>query len=264
MKGIKLWIALLIGMAVMVSQVSAAIVTRDVEYKDGDVTLQGYVAYDDAITGKRPGVLIVHQWMGLTDNETMRAEMLAGMGYVAFAVDMYGKGVRPQNRQEASEQAGKFYGDVAMLRQRVTAGLKQLRSFDNVDPAKVAAIGYCFGGKCVLELARSGADLSGVVSFHGGLATPNPADARNIKCPLLVCHGAEDPYVDGKEVLAFYEEMKAADVDYTFVGYANAVHAFTQKGAGDDPSQGAAYNAKADQRSWEHMKDFFAEIFPQK
>lgn len=258
---LSLLTALMLSLFV-VGTTTAEIVTETVEYRDGDVVLEGYLAYDDEITGQRPGILIIHQWMGLTDYEKMRARKLAEMGYVAFALDMYGKGVRPQNTEEASAQAGKFYGDVPMLRQRATAGLNQLRGYSEmVDPERVAVIGYCFGGKCALEVARSGADIAGVVSFHGGLATPNPADANNIKCPLLVCHGAEDPHVDGKEVVAFYNEMKAADVDYIFIGYANAVHSFTQEMAGDDPSNGSAYNAKADRRSWEHMKDFYAEIF---
>ncbi len=262
MKG-TLAAVLLTALTLFSQTMEAKIITRTVDYQDGDLTLQGYLAYDDAVTGKRPGILIVHQWMGLTDYEQMRAQMLAKMGYVAFAADMYGKDVRPKSAEEASAQAGKLYSDVPMLRRRVTAGLNQLKSYDMVDSKHIAAIGYCFGGKCVLELARSGADIAGVVSFHGGLTTPNPADAKNIKCPLLVCHGANDPHVDTTAVKAFYDEMRAAGVDYTFIAYANAVHAFTQKAAGNDPSRGAAYNAKADRRSWQHMKDFFGEIFEQ-
>ncbi len=239
----------------------AAIKTEVVEYKHGDVTLEGFLAYDDAAKSVRPGVLVIHQWRGLTENEKMRAQMLAELGYVALAVDVYGKGVRPANSEEASKEAGKYYGDVALLRGRLEAGLQTLLANKLVDPKRVAAIGYCFGGMSALELARSGAPLSGVVSFHGSLKANNPADAKNIKGKVLVCHGAEDTYVPMADVQAFMDEMKAANVDYQFIAYSGAVHSFTQKEAGDDKSKGSAYNANADRRSWQAMKDFFAEIF---
>jgi dienelactone hydrolase len=239
----------------------AKVVTRTVEYTHDGVVLEGYLAYDDAITAKRPGVLVVHQWLGLTDNERMRAQMLAELGYVAFAADVYGKGVRPANTAEAPQQAGKYYGDRKLFRARLAAGLAQLKANSLVDPARCAAIGYCFGGGGVLELARDGADLAGVVSFHGSLDTPLPAGPGAIKAKILVCHGAVDPYVKPEAVRGFLEEMEAAKVDYQFIMYSGAVHAFTQKAAGDDPTKGAAYNADADRRSWQHMKDFFAEIF---
>jgi dienelactone hydrolase len=239
----------------------AKIVTKTVDYTHDGVALEGYLAYDDAIAGKRPGVLVVHQWMGLTDNERMRAQMLAEMGYVAFALDVYGKGVRPANTGEAQQQAGKYYGDRALFRARLAAGLAQLKANSLVDPARCAAIGYCFGGGGVLELARAGADLAGVVSFHGTLDTPLPAAPGAVKAKILVCHGAVDPYVKPEAVHGFLQEMEAAKVDYQLIMYSGAVHAFTQKSAGDDPSKGAAYNANADRRSWQLMRDFFAEIF---
>src|ERR1051325_1381378 len=249
-----------LGMAVLISA-RADIVTKSVEYKEGDTTLEGFVAYDNSVKNSRPGVLIVHQWKGLGDYEKMRAEMLAKMGYVAFACDIYGKGVRPASMQEAGAQAGKYKSDRALLRRRVKAGLETLLKQQGVDAKRVAAIGYCFGGTTALELARSGADINGVVSFHGGLGTPTPEDAKNIKCKVLACHGADDPNVPPAEVAGFEKEMRDGKIDWQLIAYGNAVHSFTDKSAGNDNSKGAAYNEKADRRSWEAMKDLFAEIF---
>ncbi len=241
--------------------VHAAIQTKTVEYKQGDTTLEGFVACDNAIQGARPGVLVVHQWMGLTDYEKKRAEMLAQLGYVAFCADIYGKGVRPQTREEAAAQAGKFRNDRELLRARVNAGLEALRQQPLVDPKRMAAIGYCFGGTTVLELARSGAELKGVVSFHGGLNSPNPADGKNIRCKVLALHGADDPTVTPPDLAAFENEMRAGGVDWQLVKFGGAVHGFTQWNAGNDNTKGVAYNERADKRSWEYMKQFFAEIF---
>ena len=249
----------LVALALMGSA-RAEIKTETVEYQQGDATLEGFHAYDDSIQGKRPAVLIVHQWKGLGAYEKKRAEMLAKLGYNVFAADIYGKGIRPASPKEAGALAGKYKSDRALLRERVKAGLAALRKNDMTDPKKVAAIGYCFGGTTVLELARSGADLSGVVSFHGGLSSPNPGDAKNIKAKVLVLHGADDPHVM-PEVPDFQEEMRKAGVDWEFVSYGGAVHSFTDWNAGNDNSKGAAYNEKADKRSWEAMKEFFAEIF---
>lgn len=233
-----------------------------VEYQDGDVTLEGYSCYDDSIiSGKRPGVLVVHQWMGLTDYEKGRANMLAKLGYNVFAVDIYGKGVRPKDTKEAGTLANKYKSDRALLRRRVNAGLSVLENDPLTDTKRVAAIGYCFGGTAVIELARNGADIAGVVCFHGGLDSPKPEDGRNIKCKVLVLHGADDPYTTPKDMAAFEDEMRKANVDWQLVLYGGAVHAFTQKDAGNDNSKGAAYNEEADHRSWEQMKSFFAEIF---
>ena len=249
----------LLGAALLTSA-RAEIVTKSVGYKEGDTTLEGWVSYDDSVKGARPGVLIVHQWKGLGAYEKMRAEMLAKMGYVAFACDIYGKGIRPTAMQDAAAQAGKYKNDRPLLRKRVNAGLETLLKQEGVDKKKVAAIGYCFGGTTVLELARSGADVGGVVSFHGGLSSPAPADAKNIKAKVLALHGADDPNVPPAEVAAFEKEMRDAKVDWQLVAYGNAVHSFTDKGAGNDNSKGAAYNEKADRRSWEDMKDFFVEF----
>jgi dienelactone hydrolase len=205
-------------------------------------------------------VLVVHDWMGVGPYTRGRAEQLAKLGYVAFVADVYGKGIRPTSPREAGEQAGKFKRDRPLLRARMVAALAELRRQPNVLPGKVAAIGYCFGGTAALELARAGADLAGVVSFHGGLDSPTPADAKAIKAKVLVLHGADDPFVPPAEVLAFEEEMRGGGVDWTLVKYSGAVHAFTIPGAGNDNSKGAAYNAAADRRSWRAMRDFFDEV----
>jgi len=239
----------------------AKVVTKLVEYKQGDTVLEGYLAYDDAAKGKRPGVLVVHAWMGLDDNARHRAEMLAQQGYVAFAADIYGKGVRPTSRDEAGKLAGKYKTDRTLLRARVNAGLEQMLKDSHVDASKTAAIGYCFGGTTVIELARSGANVKGVVSFHGGLDSPTPADGKNIKAKLLIAHGAADPFEKPADFAAFEKELADSKVDWQLVQYGGAVHCFTDKGAGSDASSGCAYNPEADARSWTAMKDFFAELF---
>jgi dienelactone hydrolase len=239
----------------------AAVKTEVVEYQDGNTRLEGLVAFDDAAKDPRPGVLVVHDWMGITDNTRRRAVQLAELGYVAFAADIYGKGVRPKTPQEAGAQAGRYKADRKMLRARVSAALETLRKNPRVAAARLGAMGYCFGGTTALELARSGAPLAGTVTFHGGLDSPTPEDARNIKGKVLALHGAADPFVPAKEVEAFEGEMNDAKVDWTLVKYSGAVHAFTVVEAGNDPSKGAAYNALADQRSFEAMKAFWAEVF---
>lgn len=239
----------------------AEIRSRLVEYRQGDTVLEGRVTWDDAVSGRRPGVLVVHQWKGLTDYERKRSEMLARLGYVAFAADIYGKGIRADNPKDAAALAGKYKSDRALLRARVNAALAALRQQEQADPRRLAAIGYCFGGTTVLELARSGGDLAGVVSFHGGLGTPTPADAKNIRCRVLALHGADDPFVPAAEVSGFEDEMRKAGVDWQLVAYGGAVHSFTDWNAGGDNSKGAAYNEKADRRSWEAMKSFLNELF---
>jgi len=248
-----------LALALSVCLGRAEIKTQTIDYKDGDVVLEGYLAYDAALAGKRPAVLVVHQWMGLTDYERKRCEMLAKLGYVAFAVDIYGKGVRPQSIQEAAAQAGKYKGDRALLRQRVNAGLAQLRHFQQVDTGRIAAIGYCFGGTTVIELARSGAEIAGVVSFHGGLDSPTPADGGKIKCHVLALQGADDPFVPAEDLAAFEKEMRDGSVDWQLVKYGGAVHSFTDWNA-KGMIKGAEYNEKADHRSWNAMQQFFTEV----
>ncbi len=239
----------------------AAVVEKAVEYEAGGVTCEGFHAYDDAKAGKRPAVLIVHQWTGLTDYEKMRARMLVELGYNVFALDIYGKGVRPPGPPASAQEAGKYKGDRSLYRERLRAGLEVLLKDERTDAAKVTAIGYCFGGTGALELARSGAPVSGVVSFHGGLSSPTPEDAKNIKGEVLALHGDADPHVPQAEVADFEKEMQDAKVSYKLVRYPGVVHAFTQKMAGDDPSKGVAYDEKADKASWAEMRQFFDRLF---
>jgi dienelactone hydrolase len=238
----------------------AAVQFQKVEYREGDTVCEGLLVFDDSVQGKRPGVLVAHQWKGLTDYEKMRAEMLAKLGYVAFCADIYGKGVRASNPKDAGALAGKYKGDRPLLRARINAALATLRGNEHVNPQQIVAIGYCFGGTTVLELARAGADVAGVVSFHGGLSSPTPADAKNIKAKVVALHGADDPNVPPAEVQAFEKEMRDAKVDWQLVAYGGAVHSFTDKNAGNDNSKGAAYNAAADARSWRAMTAFFEEV----
>lgn len=247
--------------ATLLPSANAQVTGQSVEYKAGDVTCEGYVAYDVSTTARRPAVLVVHDWMGVSDHTKEVCQDLAKMGYLAFAADIYGKGVRPADRTLASAEAGKYKADRKLLRERVNAGFAQLKAHSLAEPDKTAAIGYCFGGTTVIELARSGADVGGVVSFHGSLDSPNPADGKNIKAKLLVLHGAEDPFVKKEDIDAFQKELIDAGVDWQMVYYGNAVHSFTQKKAGDDKSKGAAYEERAARRSWQAMKDFFNEIF---
>jgi len=254
----KRWVLLSAFLSIASASMARVVITT-VEYKQGDTVCQGYLSYDDSISGRRPAILIVHDWMGVSDYQKMRAEQLATLGYVALAADVYGKGVRPANRDEASAQAGKYYKDRPLYRARVRAGLDYLAAQPQADPSRLAAIGYCFGGAGALELARSGAPLKAVVTFHGSLATPDTADAKNIKAKVLVLHGADDPFVKQDEVRAFMDEMRSGHVDWQVVQYSGAVHSFTDKRAGNDNSKGAAYNAEADRRSWRAMRDFFEE-----
>ncbi len=233
---------------------SAAIVTKKVEYKQGDTVLEGFLAYDDSKTGPRPGVLIIHDWDGITGYEETRAKMLAEMGYVAFAADIYGKNSRPKTVQENGQHAGKYRADVPLFRARLQAGLEELKKQTNVDSKKTAAIGYCFGGGGVLEMARSGADVVGVVSFHGSLTTPLPAKEGGFKGKVMTVHAAQDPAVPIEQFVGYLNEMRDAKIDHQTVVYNLNVHAFTVIGGGQ-------YNADADRRSWIAMQDFFKEVF---
>lgn len=260
MRKFVLWgvIGLLISFA---APAQASVIGESVIYRHGDVELDGYLSYDDATAAKRPVVLVVHEWKGLGDYAKRRADMLAEMGYLAFAVDMYGKGVRPQTHEEAAKEAGIYRNDRQLMRSRILSAMDVATQHPLADAMKVAAVGYCFGGTTVLELARSGAPVKGVASFHGSLSTPDPTDAKNIRGKVLVCHGANDTFVSAEEVAAFKKEMADAQVDLRFEAYPGAVHSFTVKEAGDDPSAGMAYNEEADRLSWEKLTGFLKEIF---
>lgn len=254
-------LTLFLAVILLACPASAELQKKFVEYQDGETTLEGYLVYDDAVEGKRPGIIVVHDWMGFGTYGNGRAEQLAALGYAALAVDIFGKGVRPSNAEEASKQAGYYKEHRDILRKRALAGLEFLSKEPMVDVQNMAAIGYCFGGTTVLEMARAGMPLSGVVSFHGGLSTSLPAAQGDVKAKVLVLHGADDPFVPSQEVDGFTKEFNLAKADWQMVFYSGAVHSFTRKDAGDDNSKGAAYNERADKRSWEAMKVFFEELF---
>lgn len=233
--------------------------SKTVEYSKGEERFEGLVSTPSKPSkGALPGVLLVHNWMGVTEETKKQAERIADLGYVVFSVDVYGKGVRPSDASQAGALAGKYKGDRATFRDRLATGLSELRKQGGVDAKNVFAVGYCFGGTGVVELARAGADVKGVVSFHGGLDSPNPADGANVTARVLALHGADDPYVKPEDLAAFEKEMATHKVDWQLVKFGNTVHSFTDKAAGDDPSKGAAYNALADKRSFEMLRDFFA------
>ena len=235
--------------------------TRTIEYQQGNTVLEGFLAWDPAGSPRKPGVLVVHEWMGLGWQVKKVAEQLAELGYVAFCADIFGKGVRPNNPTEAAATAAMYRSNRGLLLDRVTAGLEELRRQDGVDLGRIAAIGYCFGGTAVLQLACSGADIKGIVSIHGGLDAPDAEAAKNIRCKVLALHGADDPIVPPRQVELFEDHMRGGNVDWQLVKYSKAVHAFTNPDVGNDNSKGVAYNVDANRRSWEAMKIFFKEIF---
>jgi dienelactone hydrolase len=235
--------------------------TETIEYRSGATSMVGHLTYDETKSGKRPGVLVCHDIMGLGSDPKRRAQMLAELGYVALCVDMYGNGKQPKDFPEGMGWLMALLNDRAELRRRVDAALDALRQRAEVDTARTAAIGYCFGGSVVLELARGGANVKGVVSFHGGLNTPTPADAKNIKGKVLVCHGAEDPLVKQTEVSAFITEMQDGGCDWELIQYGKTVHAFTNPANDGKANPAAKYSEYADKHSWNSMKDFFGTVF---
>jgi dienelactone hydrolase len=235
--------------------------TQDIAYRDGDVNMSGFLAYDEKITDKRPGVLVVHEAWGLGEHAMSRAKMLAELGYVAFAVDLYGGRKQVTDLAQAGAVMGDLTADPRKLRTRAGAGLSMLASQPQVDAKRLGAIGFCFGGTTVLELARGGADIAGVVSFHGGLQTSAPPAAGAVKAKVLVCTGADDPMIPLEQVNAFEEEMRKAKADWQVISYGNTVHSFTNPAADGSVMPGILYNKKTDTRSWAAMKTFFEEAF---
>ena len=235
-----------------------------VDYRADNVTLKGYLAYDHSIADKRPGVLIVHEWWGLNDYARKRAMMLAGLGYTALAVDMFGEGKQATHPKEAGEFAKEVSGNMKLMQDRFQAALDLLKKQKTVDPERIAAIGYCFGGSVVLQMARSGLDINGVVSFHGGLSTNNPARPGEVKTKILVCQGEADSIAPPEQVAAFREEMDKAGADYRIITYPGAKHSFTNPDADNYAKEfgiPVGYNAAADKKSWNDMQEFFKEIF---
>ena len=235
--------------------------TETIEYKDGDFTLRGYLAFDEKKSGKRPGVLVMPEAFGLGEHAKKRAERLAELGYVAFAGDPYGNGIEVSSLPEAMKLATPLFTDPTGLRKRGRAALDRLASMPQADPARLAAIGFCMGGTFSLELARDGAPLKGIVSFHGGLQTQRPAEAGKVKTKILVCTGADDTMIPFEQVNAFEAEMIKAGADWQVITYGGAKHSFTNPNSDSLGMPGIGYNKLVDARSWKAMSDFFEEIF---
>jgi len=238
-------------------------ITYTVDGLKDSLVMDGYVVYDENVEGKRPAILVVHEWWGLNDYSKMRARELAKLGYIAMALDMYGNGKRADNPQDAGNLASPFYKDPQMARQRFEAALNKLKTYTQTDANNVAAIGYCFGGTQVLNMANLGEDLKAVVSFHGGLQVVTP-DKNLLKARVLVCHGAADPFVPQAEVDNYRKQMDSIGAKYTFKAYEGAVHAFSNPNAtalGEKFNIPIKYNAAADTASWNDMKEFLHTVF---
>jgi len=254
---VAVWLVVLLG---VITPTHAEIVTEAVEYEHNGVKLVGYLAYDDAIKTPAPGVLVIHEWWGLNDYAKKRTRLLAELGYVAFAADMYGEGKTTNDAGQASRWSGELYNNTDLWRARASAGLNQLTTHKNVDASKCFAIGYCFGGSTVTQLAYTGAPLKGVVSFHGSLPTPKAGETPKIKAELLICHGEADPLVPTDKVVAFKAKLDELKATYTFIGYSDAKHAFTNPDADKAGMDAVGYDARADQQSWQHMQTFFKAL----
>ena len=242
---------------------SAVMQQEEIRYKDGDVELKGYLFWDDAFSGKRPGILVAHEWWGLNDYSKLRAEMLAELGYVAFAADMYGDARMTRHADEAKGWMKQITANVDLWQRRAGLALEQLRSHPNVESTKLAAIGYCFGGATVMQMAYQGADLDGVVSFHGSLPPATPEQAAMVKARVLIAHGDDDGFVPAKRIEAFKKALSGAGVDWEMDIYAGARHGFTNPYADGYGMKGLAYHEQADRRSWSRMRAFFEELFEQ-
>jgi dienelactone hydrolase len=239
----------------------AAVKSKVIGYEYDGVPLKGYLAYDDAATGKRPGVLVLHEWWGLNDYARGRAEQLAGLGFVAFCADMYGDGKVTEHPEEAGKMAGEVRKNLKTWQGRAQAGLKVLTDQEQVDTKKVAAIGYCFGGSTALQLAYTGADLAAVCTFHAALPVPTEEQAKAIKAKVAICHGALDSFIPEETIQKFRAALDQAGVDYEMVYYAGSTHSFTVPDIDKKGINGLKYNAAADRRSWQLMQALFKEAF---
>jgi len=236
--------------------------TRDIDYRDQSANLRGYLAWDETAAEPRPGVLVFHEGLGLGEFAMARARMLAELGHVALAADMFGDRRQARNLEEAGKPIGELRNEPEMLRARGRAALATLAALPQVDASRIAAIGFCFGGSVVLELARGGADLKAVVSFHGVLATKTPAVSGKVKASVLVCTGADDPLAPPDQVRAFEDEMRAAAVrDWHLISYGNTLHGFTNPDADGSIMRAAMYSEQADRRSWASMRSLLDEVF---
>lgn len=262
---VKHWVGIfaLIGLISLFSPpATAAMQAKPVEWKQGKQRFSGYLVYNDANSTKRPGLMMVPDWKGVTPAAVDKAKQIAAAGYVVLVADMYGKGIRPKDDKAARAQVTKMYEDLPGLRARAAAALDFLRAQTAnapIDPRKIGALGFCFGGKTVLELARSGAEVAGVVSFHGGLDTEMPVQAGAIKASVLVLNGADDSYVSAEHIQAFEREMKTVGADWQFVNLSGAVHCFALESANSPP--GCVYNERAAKRAFTMMNQFFYERF---
>jgi dienelactone hydrolase len=241
------------------STLLAAVQTKEIKYKVGDVECVGMLAWDDAVAGKRPGVLVFHEWWGINDYAKSRTEQLAKLGYIAFAADLYGGGKVAEHPEDAGKMATTLRQSQSLWQQRATAALDILKSQSDCDAEKLAAIGYCFGGSTALQLAYSGADLKSVVTFHAALPTPSAEDAKKIKPSIVVCHGADDKFISSDDINKFSSALGTAGVDYEIDAYGGAVHGFSVPDADKRNMPGLKYNPLADARSWARMQRAFAE-----
>jgi len=258
--------ALILGVA-GAAPAQSKVAGKDVVYSAEGVVMKGYLAYDEKVKGKRPGVLVVHEWWGLNDYARKRARMLAELGYAALAVDMYGDGKVAEHPADAGKFSSALMKNFEVGKARFAAAVDFLKRQPTVDPMRIAAIGYCFGGGIVLNMARQGSDLRGVASFHGSLTAVKPAQPGSVKAKVLVLNGADDKFITKEQILAFESEMKAAGADFKFISYPGAVHSFTNPEAdelGKKYNIPIAYNRDADTKSWEELKKFLRRIFRQK
>jgi len=237
---------------------------EEVNYSSGATQLKGYIAYDDSFRGKRPAVLVVHEWWGHNEYARQRARQLAQLGYVAMALDMYGNGKQARHPEDAQKFSSEISSNIALAKQRFLAAMGQLQGLKRVDATKIAAIGYCFGGGVVLQMAREGVELKGVASFHGSLSTQHPAAPGAVKAKILVAHGGEDPFVGMDKLMAFIDEMNKAGASYKVVVYSGAKHSFTNPDAskyGKQFNLPLEYNPRADEDSWREMQLFLKDVF---